>query len=243
MSKKYGEQFQKNTKYYREKIVDKKPIWDLKPENYKEYPDVKKYTLPLDFDFKENFFTDVIEKRKSTRVFSGEPITLNELSYILKSCAGISRIENDFEYRICPSAGALYPIETYLCVNNVDNLPAGLYHYNVKHHELELIKTGKYGEDLSVAAIGQKMVMSSSVCFLWSAVFNRCRWKYGERSFRYIYLDAGHIGQNFTLACTDMDISSCMIAAYFDDEVNSLLSLNDDIESVIYMGVAGHEII
>jgi len=74
---------------------------------------------------------------------------------------------------------------------------------------------------------------------MWTAVFERCRWKYGERAYRYVYLDAGHIAQNLALAAVSLGLGSCQIAATFDDEVNELLGVDGEEESVLYMSVIG----
>jgi len=76
--------------------------------------------------------------------------------------------------------------------------------------------------------------------FIWTAIFNRSKWKYGERAYRYIYLDAGHIAENLALASTNLSLGSCQIAALFDDEVNEIIDVDGENESVIYMSVVGN---
>ena len=84
------------------------------------------------------------------------------------------------------------------------------------------------------------MCKYASVVIIWTAIFNRSKWKYGQRAYRYIYLDAGHIAENFALASTSLGLGSCQIAALFDDEVNELIGVNGKEESVIYMSVLGN---
>ena len=83
------------------------------------------------------------------------------------------------------------------------------------------------------------MCADATVVFIWTAIFNRSKWKYGQRAYRYIYLDAGHIAQNLALASVSLDLGSCQIAALFDEEVNEIIDVDGIEESTIYMSVVG----
>jgi SagB-type dehydrogenase family enzyme len=80
----------------------------------------------------------------------------------------------------------------------------------------------------------------ASIVFLWTAVFERSKWKYGQRAYRYVYLDAGHIAQNFALSAVSLGLGSCQIGAFFDDEINQILRVDGIGESVVYLSVVGH---
>ena len=161
------------------------------------------------------------------------------LSYLLWASTGISRKEEGYEFRTAPSAGALYPIETYLVVNNIKEINPGVYHYNIQNHYLELLKEGDYAVETAKAALGQKMCVEASVVFIWTAIFQRMKWKYNQRAYRYVYLDAGHIAENLALTATSLDLGSCQIGALYDDEVNDIIGVDGTEESVIYMSVVG----
>ncbi|MCX6364130.1 MAG: nitroreductase family protein, partial [Actinobacteria bacterium] len=75
--------------------------------------------------------------------------------------------------------------------------------------------------------------------FVWTAVLERSRWKYGQRFARYIFLDAGHIAENVALAAVALGLGSCQIAAFFDDEAAALLGVDEDEEPVVYMTTVG----
>ena len=96
-----------------------------------------------------------------------------------------------------------------------------------------------YFTETAKAALGQKMCIESSVVFIWTAIFQRMEWKYDQRAYRYIYLDAGHIAENLALTATSLDLGSCQIGALYDDEVNKIISVDGTDESVIYMSVIG----
>ncbi|HUK85135.1 MAG TPA: SagB/ThcOx family dehydrogenase [Candidatus Acidoferrum sp.] len=235
-----GDDFQKETKYIRNQGFGGSLDWSKKPETYKSYPNSKTVKLPSELKETTAAFTEIIQRRKSTRAFSTQPLTKSDLAFLLWVSTGIQRIEHGYEFRMAPSAGALYPVETYVAVNHIEGLDKGIYHYNIKDHSLEEVKAGNFGDALAHAALDQTICAIAPVVIIWSAVFNRSKWKYSQRAYRYIYLDAGHIAQNLTLAATSISCGSCQVGAFFDDEINSILALDGAEESVIYLSVVGH---
>ena len=239
ISKEYiGDKFQQQTKYYRNKL-DNGPDWSIRPDIYKHYPNSLKIKLPSPKSTSTDSLDVVIQNRRSIREFSKKALTMNQLSYLLWASTGINKKEYGFELRTAPSAGALYPIETYLVINNVENISKGIYHYNIKNHFLEEIKTGDFRTEIAKAALDQMMCYNAAIVFIWTAVFNRSKCKYGERAYRYIYLDVGHIGENLALSATSLKLGSCQIAALYDDEVNKLIDIDGINESTVYLSVVG----
>jgi SagB-type dehydrogenase family enzyme len=213
--------------------------WESKPEVYKEYPEAKKIELATFEPSQLMSLDQALRQRKSVRDFQAKAISQGRLSYLLWASTGIQRIEHGYEFRTVPSAGALYPIETYVVVNNVRKLQAGVYHYSVRNHQLEEIKLGEFQQAISGAALGQEMCASGAAVFVWSAVFERCKWKYGQRAYRYMYLDAGHIAENLALAAVSINLGSCEIGALYDDHVNAIVGIDGTEESVLCMAVVG----
>jgi SagB-type dehydrogenase family enzyme len=159
----------------------------------------------------------------------------------LWSSQGITREIQGFALRTAPSAGALYPVETYLVINNVSEIEAGVYHYAVESHELEELRRGDFRIAVARAALDQEIAYRAPVVFIWTAIFERSLWKYKERAYRYVYLDAGHIAQNVALSAVALNLGSCQIAALYDEEANELLGVDGRDESTIYMTVVGKE--
>lgn len=211
----------------------------MQPDQYKYYQNNPKIKLTTPQSMKTETLNYAIQKRKSTREFSQKPISQEQLSYLLWASTGIQRREFGFEFRTAPSAGALYPIETYVIINKVDTIPQGVYHYNIKNHNLETIKTGDFRTNISNAALGQYMCSHAATVFIWTAIFNRSKCKYGERAYRYIYLDAGHIAENLALSATSLQLGTCQIAALYDDEVNQIIDVDGITESTLYLSVVG----
>ncbi len=233
-----GREFQERTKNKRGALGGRPLDWDNKPPTYKTYPQAKSFPLPRPLA-NDVPFDDVMRSRRSVRSFSSDPLTLEELSYLLWSSTGIREVSGGHAFRTSPSAGALYPIETYVVINSVQGLGPGLYHYNVKDHKLETLRPGDLGEEVAHAALEQDMCALAPAVFIWTAIFPRTIWKYGQRAYRYIYLDAGHIGAHLSLAAVSMGLGTCQIAATYDDEINAFLGVDGVREGVVYMSVVG----
>jgi SagB-type dehydrogenase family enzyme len=75
---------------------------------------------------------------------------------------------------------------------------------------------------------------------VWTALFARSKWKYKQRAYRYVYLDAGHIAENLALAAVALGLGTCQIGALYDEEVNRLINIDGDDESILYMSTVGH---
>lgn len=230
----------KETKYNRSKSLGGNLNWANKPDIYKSYLSCKTVQLPRQLQEETIHFTEVLRRRKSIRTFSTQPLSKVDLAFLLWASTGIQRKANGYEFRTAPSAGALYPIETYIAANNVEDVEKGIYHYDIKNHLLEEIILGNFGDDLAHAALGQGMCATAAVVFIWTAIFERSKWKYSQRAYRYIYLDAGHVAQNLALAAVSINCGSCHVGAFFDDEINSIVGVDGTEESSICLSVVGH---
>ena len=234
------EQYQEISKYSRGKIGGAGWVEDADTGTYKVYPDaLKVFQLPEPKFAAGGSLWEAMRRRRSLRRYSDQPISLVELSNLIWSFAGITKETAHYALRTVPSAGALYPIETYIVVNNVAGLEPGVYHHDVRHFALEMLKKGKFGEKTADACLGQNMCEAAAVVFLWTAVAPRCRSKYHERAYRYIYMDAGHIGQNLYLAATAMNFGCCAIGAFYDDEVNAIVDVDGRSENAVYLATVG----
>jgi len=234
-----GDTFQQEMKYRRGYLPGGRLDWANKPATYKRYPSAPKVALsPPQIEGGAPTW-DVLRKRRSMRRFQDAPLPETELSQLLWAAQGITWAGRGFGLRTAPSAGALYPVETYLVVHAVEGIEPGIYHYAVEKHELDQLKTGDFRTDIARAALDQESAYWANVVFVWTAIFERSKWKYQQRAYRYIYLDAGHIAQNVALGAVALGLGSCQIAALYDDEANALLEVDGVEESTIYMTVVG----
>lgn len=210
--------------------------WGPRPPAVKAYPQAPRISLPAPRPPGADIW-QAIAARRSRREYLPGPLPLEDLSALLYAAQGLTAPRLGF--RAAPSAGALYPIETYVVVHDVEGLEIGLYHYAVADHALEAVRTGDLRASLVAAGIGQEMLGTAQVCFILTAVFQRTRWRYRERAYRYVLLEAGHIGQNIYLAATGLGLGACAVGAFLDDQVNSLLGVDGEEEAALYLVTVG----
>ena len=233
MSKeKIGDQFQLETKYRREA-----PLPGIVSSASREILEV--ISLPPAVAMGQEPLGEVLGRRRSLRDFLQEPLSVQELSQLLWATQGITTGQGPHAFRTSPSAGALYPIDTYPIVNRVEELEAGIYRLKPREWELELLKAGNFSREIAQACLQQEMAARAAVVMAWVTVVERSKWKYRERAYRYIYLDAGHIGQNLYLAATALELGCCTIGAFFDEEVDGLLGVDGLQETTVYLGAVG----
>jgi SagB-type dehydrogenase family enzyme len=213
------------------------PDWGGRPPRYKAYPQVERVALPDPERLRGLTVEEALDRRRSLRDYSDQPLSLEALSRLLHAAQGIT--EDRLQFRAAPSAGALYPVELYPVVHNVSGLAAGIYHYAVREHALERLRQGDFRGRVTKAGLYQRFLGRANVCFVLSAIFQRTRWKYRERAYRYVLLEAGHIGQNLYMAATSMGLGACAVGAFLDGELNALLGLDGVEEAVLYVVSVG----
>jgi SagB-type dehydrogenase family enzyme len=245
--------YHENSKLYSHHIPTEEKILQISEQRmrqivqaYKVYPNARqKIQLPKNFDNSNMFIEDVMKSRRSVRDFSGNPLTINQLSKLLYFTYGITGSQPAGKdivqpLRAAPSAGALYPCEIYPVIFNIRDVEKGVYHYNVKDHLLEQLSPGDYWEKINYCVFKQEMLKIANLVFLVTAVFERNMWKYRERGYRYIFLDAGHLVQNAYLIAAAMEIGVCTVGGFLDDYLNDLLKIDGVHESVIYVAIIGN---
>lgn len=238
-----GKEFMEKTKYQYLPESDQTKELPQPPleQAFNEGKQVIDLPKPEDLKIKKYDFLTAVVERKSMRKYSDEPLTLDELTYLLWTTQGVKQVTNrPATLRTVPSAGARHCLETYLLINRVEGLTPGLYRYKAIEHKLIVLDTNLgWDEKLTAACLGQPFVRSSAVTFFWAADAYRMEWRYGERGYRYMHLDAGHACQNLYLAAEVIDAGVCAIAAFNDDEVNPLLGLDGDNDFVVYVATVG----
>lgn len=175
-------------------------------------------------------------QRRSIRLYEEGPLTLAEVSQLLWAAQGIT--EKSKGLRTAPSAGALYPLETYLVAGNVTGLPAGIYKYQPKEHGLIKLADGDKRAELRKAAHGQDSVSEAAVVIALSAVYERITKRYGDRGVRYTDMEAGHVGENVSLQAVALGLGTVMVGAFDDDAVKQVLGLPKD-EKPLYLFPVG----
>ncbi len=183
----------------------------------------------------------VLRRRSSCRRFASEPIERSELGTLLHSAYGVLDtvdLWGEFCERPVPSGGGLYPLEFYVLSQRVGGLEGGVYHYVPLGHRLEVVRPDPLPRHLTAEMfLGQPYLVNASAIVLITAVVHRSLWKYEDRGYRYILLEAGHAAQNLNLCAEGVGLASLNLGGFFDQDVMALLKLDPEREIVLY-GVA-----
>jgi SagB-type dehydrogenase family enzyme len=183
----------------------------------------------------------VIEQRRSLRKYGQQPLSLAELSFLLWASQGVKTVTpRPATLRNVPSAGSRHAFETFLLVNRVEDLTPGLYRYAALEHKLmEVDLSGDVAERCVLACADQHMVARAAVSFFWVAIVERMVWRYVERGYRYLHLDAGHVCQNLYLAAEVIGCGACAMAAFDDDLLNKVVGADGETQFAIYAAALG----
>lgn len=232
-------EFHRKTMYRRGRLPDVSDPQTAPP--LKHYPaDLPRVQLPRPDKLPKTSFWETVARRRSVRQYAPDALGTDDLFLLLWATEGITQ-PGHVPLRATPSAGAGYPIETYVAASRVTGLKPGLYHWELPEEQLVEVRLDEgIGEQVAAACLDQRMCSGAACVFLWTAVFLRTTSKYGERGMRYVYMDAGHAGQNLQLAATALALASCPIGALLDDEVNQLLGVDGKDESIVYAASVGH---
>lgn len=182
--------------------------------------------------------SDVIKNRRSTRQYKQIPLTFEEVSYLLYETSRVVSFKETAVFRTIPTGGATNAMETYVYFNHVAGYEKGLYHYVQDTHQLALLKKDKDLETEVNEALYQQL-RNAGIVFFFTAVPYRSEYKYAFCAHKMIAIEAGHAGQNLSLAAEIIDAGACAIAAYRQDLVDQLLELDGETEFATYAFTVG----
>ncbi|MBN2228146.1 MAG: SagB/ThcOx family dehydrogenase [Candidatus Thorarchaeota archaeon] len=197
---------------------------------------------PEDFTIGKIPLIDAIANRESRRVFTNEPLTLEELSFLLWSTQGVRVVDENrvWTKRVVPSGGGRQPFETYLLVNRISGIERGIYRYLPIEHKLILVS--EYlpdADELMEKVWYQNFIGKSAVVFVWAAIPYKTEWRYSIISYKDILIEAGHICQNLYLACEAISAGTCAIAAYEQKAIDELIRVDGENEMAVYISPVG----
>lgn len=204
---------------------------------YKTYENAPTISLPEISSLSANFF-NLVQERKSVRGKHQKGLSAGDLSVILKYSCGIQdrgRGPNGIKLRAQPSAGARFPIETYvLSLKKENGILPGVYHYKVRDHSLEILRIRDFGSEDIANIFTYPWANNCSMAILLTAIFDRGSMKYGERAYRYAMLEAGHIGQGIYLAGASCAAGVTGMGGTRDEAIHNLLDIDGAQESLVY---------
>jgi len=234
-------EYQDGTSYCRGRMPKQSPEWRRAAASRKSYAERGAETAALarPKHLPKADLWDLLRERRSRRRYSDRPMTQEALFLLLWAAQGVTA-GGPRALRTAPSAGALYPVETYVAAARVENLAPGVYHWELPEERLAIVAPCADVADVACrACLDQEMVAAAPATFVWTAVWGRSAVKYGDRALRYAYLDAGHLAENLHLAAEALGLGACMIGAFLDDEMNALVGVDGREESVIYAASVG----
>jgi SagB-type dehydrogenase family enzyme len=208
---------------------------------FETYPAVE---LPMDRDPLNTPLGQALLARTTARSISPTRISLKQLASLLHYCYGITRDNKDTNYprpfRATPSGGALYPLELFFHARQVEELTPGVYHYNPVQNDLRLILQGDRTDEISAAMVQPNIAHDTSLLVFLTAIFDRSIFKYRDRGYRFVLLEAGHVAQNINLTATALGFGCINLGGYYDREIDEFLGIDGVTHSTIYMvGIGG----
>lgn len=200
---------------------------------------------PSDCPSEPRTLLGLIDARRSRRLFQDTALGLSQLSYLLYACQGYQRPRPGQSYaalRTVPSAGCRHPLDTYVAARKVEGLKSGVYRFLPKEHALELVEEfepEELRERVAQASNRQVFCGDAPACIFWAADMYRSEWRYPLSAHKVVLLDAGHACQNLYLACEELRLGTCAVAAYSQEKCDELLHLDGTDVFTIYLAPVG----
>jgi SagB-type dehydrogenase family enzyme len=177
---------------------------------------------------------ELLMKRRSVREYSNKALTLAEVGQLLWSAQGVT---HSYGFRTAPSAGALYPLELYVVVGQVEGLASGIYHYQPVPHQLTKISDKDVRQELSNAAHSQDSVEQAAAVVVFTADYDRTTGKYGKRGKRYVHIEVGHAAENMFLQAEALALATVIVGAFSDQDVEKIVGVPDELQALLLMPV------
>jgi len=245
---KIDEQISLSYRHHLARIMGTEFFLKLMSKPYKTYPTAEVTGLPsaegLEDTPLSSGLREAVFKRRSVREFSGQPVSLNNIANIISNASSVTmkmvhKTGVEEKRRAAPSGGALYPLELYVASFKVNSLPPGIYHYNVEAHSLELVRAGQFNTELGRAVFFEDMFKTVSAMFIITGVLRRSSIKYGERAYRFMMIEAGHVGQNITLTAVALNLGCVMLGGFCDDDIDEIIGADGASETTLYTAAVG----
>lgn len=194
-------------------------------------------TAPIHWGQDQAGLADTLIQRRSTRRFNGGTLTLAELSRVLDFAYQPQHYQ-DQDFDPAPDYFDLSLIQTFVAVSGVDGLDAGCYYYAPHDQELRQIRFQSFRRELHYLCLGQDLGRDAAAVIFHTADLQQAVARYGDRAYRYLHLDAGHLGQRLNLGAIRLGLGVSGIGGFFDDQVNEVLGIPTD-EAALYITTLG----
>lgn len=241
-----GRRFHERTKMIWGQVSKTASILTQKPpaHPYKKYHEAEKIKLPEPV-FKGKAVETTLKEALPNGNFTGEAVSLDELSHILFSAYGKIKEQEKYDTRTVTvplpqthSFVFMHPVEIYVLASRVSGLKKGLYHYSFLDHSLESINSQV--QTMPNCCFKQPVLDNYAASIILTAIPARLTWRFDTRSWRYIYMVAGAVSQNIYLQCASLGLGSTATASFHDDLYNDLLGLDTNKEVTLLLHLVGH---
>lgn len=184
---------------------------------------------------------DALYRRRSAPSFSALAVSADELHSVLHHSYGSYAINAHEKRRNTPSGGALYPLDIFVLTHRVNGLTDNtLYHYDPFRNGFALIDEHPDIDKLHKSTMIPDVAEQAAVTLIISATMWRSRFKYSQRSLRFILMEAGHLAQNLLLTATSLDLATRLFGGFVDDEVTDILVDHNGVDDApVYMIMLG----
>jgi putative peptide maturation dehydrogenase len=218
------------------------------PDPYFDHPSpVQRITLNRDSE--NGPLHQLLRSRRTTRAWTDEPLALSDLSAILEAVHGTLGESTGSLYpaikKTSPSGGAMHPVEVFPVVRNVEGLSPGFYHYNVRTHSLDLVKSMDR-DHVEKAALtflaGQDHFTGAAFLCIMAVRFYRHNWKYRahHKAYKVVLMDAAHLSQTFYLVCAERGLGAFFTGAINEENIEEALGLDPLEFGVVGINGCGH---
>lgn len=202
---------------------------------YKEYPRTKKIPLARTSHRGKDFF-EVLAARRSRRNFAKKPANFENMSALLQHACGVTHVaDGNTTARAYASAGARFPLEVYpVVIRGSEEIPAGVYHYSVQSHELDVLWERSFTNEDIRSISTYPWVQDASFMFIITGIFWRNQIKYGERGFRYVLMETGHLSENVYLTAEALGMKCSAMTGLHEPRIEDMLEIDGVTESVLH---------
>jgi SagB-type dehydrogenase family enzyme len=182
---------------------------------------------------------EAMTKRETARNLKASTLPLEHLATLLHYAYGITRDNKEtvFQraFRVVPSADAFYPLEIFFHASHVHGLSSGIYHFDPMKNCVRLLRSGDHSGLIAGALTQKHLAISASLIVFITGMFERTVLKYGNRGYRFVLLEAGHVAQNINLVAAGINLACVNIGGYFDDQIDALLGIDGLTHSTVYV--------
>ena len=216
-----------------------------------DLPEINFETAP-----KADFFA-CTHNRISRRLYSAEPLSLFELSFMLWCTQGVKKVIGGYVRYLKDGSGRNYlrPIatggcinsyETYLAINNVAGVQTGIWRYLPLTHQIIFIKSienlpQRISDTFTNPSQNQSYTSKSAVVFFWACTPYRGEW-INQESHKGMLIDLGHISHQLYLATEVLECGCCAIGGYYQDIADELIGVDGENEFTVLCASVGRVI-